>query len=327
MDATGIEVLMPYYNGGRFVREQIRSVLDQSVQPVRLTVLDNGSDIEDSKILRDIGSQSNRVRIFRIEQNCGVVGAIERLLQSVEYPYFALADADDLWDRDKLEISLQLIQGRQLDLVYTDLRMADEQGSEFHPSKWQFSNTPPLGGSCAIQLVLKNPVAGCTILATKRLLQHALPFPKGIPMHDRWLAIVAALGNGIGFVDRATVSYRQHAANDTGGLGFGRRALRERIRRTGGTFQSYSRRRREAHRTLLRYIAANSRSPIERKTANLMARYMETGRLGTLLTSVPYAALVSVVGRRVGIRNIAADIALSTAAGMLASEVMESAAA
>src|SRR5687768_14498671 len=117
MDATGIEVLMPYYNGGRFVREQIRSVLDQSVQPVRLTVLDNGSDIEDSKILQDIGSQSNRVRIFRIEQNCGVVGAIERLLQSVEYPYFALADADDLWDRDKLEISLRLIQGRQLDLV------------------------------------------------------------------------------------------------------------------------------------------------------------------------------------------------------------------
>jgi len=314
----GIDVLLPYYNGGQFVRAQLSSILNQTTGDLRLTVLDNGSDAAHSAELQDAVAGATRIRVIKTEDKCGVIGSVERLLKAVEAPYFALADQDDVWDPDKLEISLAALGREDVDLVYTDLRMVDEHGKEFFPSKWRYSNTPPLSGHCALQLVLKNPVAGCTIVARKEVLARALPFPRGIPMHDRWLAIVAALGRGVGYVDRTTVSYRQHAANDTGGLAFGFGPLRQRILRSGGSFRSYSQRRRESRKVLLQYIARHSKRGLERFAAGLMGRYLELGTVGTLLGSLPYAALVSLVGGSVGLKNIGSDVALSIAAGLLA---------
>lgn len=308
-----IDVIMPYYNTASFVEAQIESILKQTVQPLRLTILDNGSRPEDARLIKQLVQGRGDIRLFRINENGGVLGAFEFLLGTVTAPYFALSDSDDIWDADKLEVSLRVLERQNFDLVYTDLKMADQHGKEYFPSKWRYSNTPPLSGNCPLQFVLKNPVSGCTIVGHSRMIADATPFPNGIPMHDRWLAIVAALGHGVGFVNRSTMLYRQHGSNDTGGLGFGLAAFKERMRRNGGDMRVYTRRRLEARKVLLRHISSTTTRTVERHAARLMLAYYDMGVFGTVLAALPYALLVAFVGKDLGVRNIAADTVLNIA--------------
>ena len=70
------------------------------------------------------------------------------------------------------------------------------------------------------QLLAQNMVTGCTVVVNRALLNKALPIPAGAIMHDWWLALVAAAFGKIGFVDRSTMSYRQHGSNTVGAKGW-----------------------------------------------------------------------------------------------------------
>lgn len=65
-------------------------------------------------------------------------------------------------------------------------------------------------------LILNNPVTGCTVMVTKALLSRSLPFPRNIPAHDQWLAIKAWLGSGITYYNKPLIGYRQHERNQIG---------------------------------------------------------------------------------------------------------------
>ena len=54
---------------------------------------------------------------------------------------------------------------------------------------------------------------GCTLAFTRELLDIALPFPPGIPMHDSWLGMLALLHGEVQFVETRTMEYRRHGAN------------------------------------------------------------------------------------------------------------------
>jgi hypothetical protein len=66
------------------------------------------------------------------------------------------------------------------------------------------------------QLAMQNNVTGCTMLLNKALYQIARPIPHDAPMHDWWIALVAAAFGKISFIARPTVLYRQHGKNSVG---------------------------------------------------------------------------------------------------------------
>jgi len=306
---------MPYFNGGRYLPEQLDSILGQSLGRIRLTILDNGSDSENSRILLESTKNLGNVTVVRSEENHGVIGGVERLLTNTGSPFVALSDQDDIWDRDKLEISLKVLLDGGHDLVYTDLRLIDDQGHVFADSHWKNTNSRPIHGHSALPFAMKNPVAGCTIVARAELMRKALPFPSDIPMHDRWLAIAAALGRGVGVVERATMSYRQHGGNDTGSLKFGLSTLKKRFSRGGGSATAYLKRRQDGRRVLLDCISRMSKDPMEAKLARFLYCYGGLGPLGSTAFAVPYVLATLLAGRSLGLRNAFVDAMLGIAAG------------
>lgn len=247
----GLTVVLATHNGVRWLPELLDSIARQTLAPARLSILDDASTDSTWELVRDAAMPGGQTVVGRQESNVGAVQTFERLLSMVGTEYFALCDQDDVWLPDKLEKSLSLLESSGADLVYTDLRVVHEDLSQLAPSMWRLSNILPVTGRAVVPLILKNSVTGCTVVGRTSMLRKALPFPPGIPMHDWWLGLVAACGNGVAPLPEATVLYRQYGGNEVGAARFGYRDLRSRLDRGGTMLGTYLQDRLDARLALI----------------------------------------------------------------------------
>lgn len=237
--APGLTIVLATYNGARWLPDLLDSLARQTLAPVRLSILDDASTDSTWKLVCDADVPWAQKVADRQEVNAGAIRTFERLLSMVDTEYFALCDQDDVWLPEKLEKSVSLLKSSEADLVYTDLRVVDKRLHELAPSGWRFGNIVPVVGRAVIPLIFKNSITGCTVVGRTSLLTKALPFPAGISMHDGWIGLVAACGNGVVPLREATVLYRQHENNVIGAVRFGYVSLRSRLGRLGMTLAAY----------------------------------------------------------------------------------------
>lgn len=122
-----ISVVMPNYNGERFVENAIDSVLYQTYRNLELIVIDDCSTDESLLLIKKKASQDNRIHVLALEKNVGVANARNVGIQAATGKYIALLDNDDLWTEDKLERQLE-IADRGADIVYCSYDFIDENG-------------------------------------------------------------------------------------------------------------------------------------------------------------------------------------------------------
>ena len=221
------EVVMATYNGAAFVEAQLASILVQKPRPVRLLIRDDGSTDTTLMVLKRFAA-SSPVPIV-VEAGCqtlGVTANFNHVLMQAREPYVFLADQDDLWDDDHVaQLFHQMGQleecwGRHVPLlVHSDLRLISSQGELLSQSFFRRQCLDPQKVGW-VDLLFQNVVTGCTVLLNRACLESALPVPQEALLHDGWLALVAAGLGHIGFLNQATVSYRQHGQNVVGAGGF-----------------------------------------------------------------------------------------------------------
>lgn len=100
---------MPVYNGERWLRESIPSVLDQTFDEFELLIIDDGSTDATSRILDDYASRDARIRVLS-QENHGIVDTLNRALREARYDWVARLDADDLAYPNRLERQLAFVQ-------------------------------------------------------------------------------------------------------------------------------------------------------------------------------------------------------------------------
>ena len=248
---TGLTVVLATCNGVRWLPDLLDSIARQTLVPTRLSILDDASTDGTWELVRGAAIPGAQVVVGHQESNIGAIRTFERLLSMVDTEYFALCDQDDVWLPDKLEKSVSLLESSGADLVYTDLKVVDENLGEVAPSMWRLSNIAPVVGRAAVPLILKNSITGCTVVGRTSMLKQPLPFPPDIPMHDWWLGLIAARGNGVAPLCETTVLYRQHGNNEIGAAHFGYPGLRSRLDRKGTTLGTYLQERLDARLALI----------------------------------------------------------------------------
>lgn len=162
------------------------------------------------------------------------------------------ADQDDVWDPDKIEAELAAVREAERKygsdtpiLVHSDLRVTDEALRVTAPSFMRYQALSP-GRTALKDLMIQNNVTGCTVLMN-RALARLTRIPEDAVCHDWYLALTAAAFGKIVYLDRPTVSYRQHGSNVYGAVPrrlllkelFAPHRLRERLdatRRQAGAF-------------------------------------------------------------------------------------------
>ena len=133
-----VSILLPTYNGEKYLKEQIESILNQTYKDIKLVISDDCSSDNTVNILKQYEQQDSRIELYIQPKNMGVVKEIEFLLQKVETPFYMLADQDDYWLPEKVEKSLETLIKNNADLVFGDLEVVDENLNTIYPSFGDF---------------------------------------------------------------------------------------------------------------------------------------------------------------------------------------------
>ena len=215
-----IDILLATYNGEKFVKEQIESILNQTYENFNLIISDDASTDNTLNILEEYEKKDTRIKVFKKEKNKGLIDNFEFLLKNVTSDYFMFSDQDDIWKKDKIEKSINKLKEESLGLVYTDLEIVDEKLNVIYPSYWKYKQIYKkiIKYNNFEALYLNNFVTGCTILAKSKYIKYILPLPRNskFVLHDYWTALIVSAKDKISYVEEPTIQYRQHKNNRVG---------------------------------------------------------------------------------------------------------------
>lgn len=224
MNNKTIAILMATFNGGKYVGEQLHSILTQTTVNWHLYAHDDGSTDDTTAILQSYAARyPQRITLLNYPPEGGVFQNFMSMLEKTDADYYMFCDQDDIWHPDKIEKSMAIINCQENKLgsipivIHTDLKVVDERGNTIAPSLWQQAGMHPEMFKTFGQRIT-NVLSGCTMLFNKPARNAALSKkPYGHPLHDEWVAIRAcAEGGCITPVFEPLIDYRQHSANASG---------------------------------------------------------------------------------------------------------------
>lgn len=208
-----VVVLMSTYQGERFIREQLQSILTQLSSSDQILIRDDGScDRTTEEVL---AVSDPRITLVR-GSNLGFGRSFLTLLAQVpaDTDMVMFSDQDDVWLPDKVERAWQHLcaLGGEAALYGSAQMLVD---AELRP----LYRTPawPRGPSLANALT-ENIITGCTAALNRpalALLQR-VGVPKGVLFHDWWLYLVVSAFGTVVYDERPALLYRQHGGNVIG---------------------------------------------------------------------------------------------------------------
>ena len=212
-----ISIALASYNGEKYIREQLDSILNQTIQDFEVVVCDDASTDNTWIILEEYKEKDNRFRIYRNEKNLGFKKNFEKAISLCKGDYIALSDQDDIWTSNHLEILLNII-GDKL-LACGNSQIVDNKGVDkgYDLRKLEaldFVSNYNLDIAYRVML-MGNPFQGACMMLNKSFCDIALPLPEQINFHDTWFAALSTICNSFVYTSKVINSYRQHNENVT----------------------------------------------------------------------------------------------------------------
>ena len=213
--------MLATYNGEKYLKEQLDSILNQTYKNIRIIISDDCSKDTTPEILKEYQKKDDRIELHIQKNNLGVVKNIEFLLKEVKSPYYMLADQDDYWLPEKAEKSLEKLKEEKADLVFGDLEVVDKNLNTMYSS---FNDYMLLTRKINKYInsykvnYLYNCITGCTVLAKKETIEKIIPLPTNSKrvLHDHWIGLMVALNGKLAYVPEKYIRYRQHGNNEVG---------------------------------------------------------------------------------------------------------------
>lgn len=221
------DILLATWNSERFLREQLDSIIGQTVKDWRLLIRDGGSSDRTLEIIEEYSCKDER--IILVEK--GKAGAMEnfsRLLKFADAPEVMFADHDDVWLPEKVERSRKKLREAAAKVpagtpvcVFTDALVTDAELNVTSGSNLKNQNLDPEKGLKPARLLVQNVPSGNTMIFNMELCRMIDPIPVNAVMHDHYAALAAALTGKIECLNEATLLYRQHQRNVLGSMSYG----------------------------------------------------------------------------------------------------------
>lgn len=200
-----ISVCLASYNGEKYIKEQIDSILFQLDDNDELIISDDGSSDKTISIINEYNDK--RITVLQNKYH-GVVHNFENALSYAKGDYIFLSDQDDEWMPNKVEKCLCIL--KDYDCVVSDCYICNGNGNITHESFFSVNGTKQ---SKIYNLLINNGYMGSCMAFKRCVLSVALPFPKNIPLHDLWIGNIAAFKFNIKWIPDRLIKYRRHGSN------------------------------------------------------------------------------------------------------------------
>ena len=205
-----ISIVMATYNGEKYLREQVDSLLAQSYPTLEFIFVDDASSDSSLAILQEYASQDERIRLVTNPENQGLLATFETGIRSAKGEMIALSDQDDVWMPDKIRLLTGAIGSHSM--IYADSVLTDAAGIV----TGKFSNRNHLCDyPTGLHYVFGTKAMGHAMLFKREIIDIALPFPDFVG-HDFILGFAAAALHGVSYFPATLVNYRQHSSNTMG---------------------------------------------------------------------------------------------------------------
>ncbi|QHQ62792.1 glycosyltransferase [Anaerocolumna sedimenticola] len=248
-----VNIIMATYNGEKYIREQLESILKNTYKNWKLWIFDDGSADDTKGIIEEyVRRQPDKIMFQQNNRNKGVT---LNFLEGVQYAadfnrrlqeeagrleeadgddsepvpvmdYYMFCDQDDVWMTDKIDktmIQMKKVEkkyGQDIPLaVFTDALVVDSNLNILNRSFYKSSKLDTRKVDLP-HIMMENKLIGCTVMFNESLRKYMTVQPINARYHDWWVALIAATFGKINFLPTVTLFYRQHGGNVVGNQNF-----------------------------------------------------------------------------------------------------------
>ena len=217
-DVLKVSVIIPVFNGERFIREAIQSVMDQTYPPLEIIVVDDGSSDKTADIVRHLSGA--RPILYRRQSNQGAAAARNAGVSLAQGEWIAFLDADDVWYPEKLAIQVEHFKTYpDVPFFYSDMDIIDDEGKvrqqAFLTEVLRQRRERAKKDLVSIIFGDRPFPYPSTVVLRKDVFTQSGGFDPAFELNDHEdfdLFARVALAAPIHFIDQSLVKYRRHAA-------------------------------------------------------------------------------------------------------------------
>lgn len=205
-----ISVCMATYNGEKFVKEQIDSILCQLGQDDEIIISDDGSSDNTINIIESYGD--SRIKLYHHNTERGYTKNFENALQHATGDIFFLSDQDDVWTPGKVNVMKAALNNSNL--AMSDAIIVDEKLQTIYPSHFQRAKVK----AGFWHNFAKTRYVGACMAFDKNVYNAILPFPNNqkLCVHDYWITLLSECCFKVKLINEPLIKYRRHDNNLTG---------------------------------------------------------------------------------------------------------------
>jgi len=216
VSAPTLSVTVTNYNYGRFLPQNIESILAQTFTDFELVLIDNASEDCSRDIMQKYAVMDRRVRVVEHEKNIGMLASLRESCDISRGRYRVHVDADD-WVSSPTAFQEQidvLENHPTMSLVYPALTLVDADGRELHVSH-PYPRDVVLRSARALEGVLSFNLNHSGMMFRLDMYRASGGYPDAYPhVCDMMLAVrLCEQGELVGYLDRQLYAFRQHGSN------------------------------------------------------------------------------------------------------------------
>jgi glycosyltransferase involved in cell wall biosynthesis len=196
-----VSIITPSYNSAKFIIQSIESVISQTYSNWEMIIVDDCSQDNSIKIIKEFQEKNNRIKLIESKVNQRPARARNRAIKYANGRYIAFLDSDDIWLPNKLEKQIKFMKDNNLDFTYSSYNLIDEDDND-------------LGKFIAPQYItyksmLKSNTVGCltAIYDTEKLGKVYMPLIRKRQDYGLWLKILKEIDSTKGMLE-SLATYR-----------------------------------------------------------------------------------------------------------------------
>lgn len=126
-----VSIVMPVYNGEKYLKQSITSVINQTFKDWNLIIVDDCSTDSSPKIMNEYAKSDNRIQVIHNKVNSKIPASLNNGFEKASGRYYTWTSDDNIYEHDAIEKMVNYLDEHiDIGLVYSNMRFIDEEGSE-----------------------------------------------------------------------------------------------------------------------------------------------------------------------------------------------------